>query len=153
MTDGQVHELRAVIGELGRVLDKLGDQLAATVQEADRECRTIGIAFRKMATANRRLAAIPLRGPAAKVLEANCTDIDAAMNDAIVALQYQDLLAQRVFHIRAGLDQIQGNLRDGTQRSYRDWLEFLRRVERLHHTEQQKLRTAQPLAESSVDLF
>ena len=146
-------DLRAIALELGHLLDKLGEQLAATVQEADRECRTIGIAFRKLAAANRRIAAIPVRGQATSLLQENCRHIDAAMDDAIMALQYQDLLAQRAFHIRAGLDQIQGALRDGTERSYHDWLDLLRRVERAHHQEQLRLRQAQPMGESTVDLF
>ena len=111
------------------------------------------LAFRRLAAANRRNTALPVRGSATPMLRDNCAQIDAALNDAIVALQYQDLLAQRIFHIRAGLDQIQQHLRDGTERSYSEWLVLLRRVERLHHNEQQRLRRAQPLAESTVDLF
>jgi len=153
MTGTPRGDLRAVVAELGQLLETLGEQLAATVQEAERECRGIGVAFRRVAAANRRNAAIPLKGKAAERLQDNCRQIDAAVDDAIVAMQYQDLLAQRIFHIRAGLDQIQQHLRDGAERSHEEWLELLRRVERLHRHEQQRLRRAQPLVESTVELF
>jgi DNA anti-recombination protein RmuC len=138
MSNPPQEQLHAVIDEVGRVLDKLGDQLAATVQEADRECRTIGIAC---------------RGQTGAMLRENCDEIDAAMNDAIVALQYQDLMAQRVVNIRAGLDKLQENLRDGITRTYGEWLELLRSVERLHNLEQQRLLRAPVPSDSGVELF
>ena len=87
------------------------------------------------------------------MLRENCAEIDAAMNDAIVALQYQDLMAQRVVNIRAGLDRLQENLRDGVARSYGEWLELLRSVERLHNQEHQRLLKAPVQSDSGVELF
>jgi hypothetical protein len=148
-----VNELHAVFDEVGRMLDRLGDQLAATVQEADRECRMIGIAFRRLAAANRRSAAIPCRGQTGTMLRENCAEIDAAMSDAIMALQYQDLMAQRVVNIRSGLDRLQEALRDGVPRSYGEWLALLRSVERQHNQEQQRLLQPPVRPDNGVELF
>ena len=153
MTGPGTADVRAIAEELGNLLGKLGEQLAVTVQEADGECRSIGSAFRQLAAANRRIAAAPVPGPAAAVVQENCRQISAAMDDAIVALQYQDLQAQRISHIRAGLDQIQGALRDGALRDSGEWLDLLRRIQYLHHHGQQRLHRVNPCTESTVDLF
>ncbi len=145
--------LRAVIEEFRRVLDKLGAQLEASVEEADAECTAVGGAFRDIAAANQRIRATLMEPALHAVIAPDCTRIDASLSVAVVALQYQDRLAQRVGHIRAGLHHLQDLLRDGTERTYEEWLELLREVENSHEAEQRRLQAVEAASHSSAELF
>jgi hypothetical protein len=146
-------ELRAVIEEFGRVLDILGAQLSASVQEAEQECAAVGKAFRELATAKSRIDEIDCDPPACEVLRENSAQIGASLDAAVVGLQYHDRLAQRVGHIRAGLNHLQQVLRDGSERSHADWLELLRDVEEAHRQEQLRLMAAEIASNGSAELF
>jgi hypothetical protein len=146
-------DLRAVIEEFGRVLDILGAQLSASVQEAEQECAAVGKAFRNLAAAKGRIDQAVGDQPAYSVVRDNSEQIGASLDAAVVGLQYHDRLAQRVGHIRAGLHHLQQVLRDGTERSHGEWLELLRDVEQAHRLEQRRLMAAEIASHGSAELF
>jgi len=146
-------EFRAVIEEFGRVLDIFGAQLDASVKEADRECVAVGAAFDTLAAATRRLGQIDCPQPALAAVRNNAAVIGESLDAAVIALQYQDRLAQRVGHIRVGLNQLQRMLRDGVPRSCEQSIELLRDVERAHQAEQERLVAAEIAANGSAELF
>jgi hypothetical protein len=147
--------LPAVIDEFGRLLQVFGGQLAESLQEADREYAHVGQAFHELAAAKVRIGAVECPQPQKAVLARQCSRIDESLQGAVVALQCHDRLAQRLGHIRAGLDHLQALLRDGVDRSGIEWLALLQNVERAHHGEQQRLAgaAAQDAAQSTVELF
>jgi hypothetical protein len=146
-------DLRAVIEEFGRVLDVLGAQLSASVLEAEQECAAVGKAFRELATAKNRIDEIVCEQPEFTIVRANSAQIGASLHAAVVGLQYHDRLAQRVGHIRAGLNHLQQVLRDGSERSHAEWLELLRDVEEAHRQEQQRLMADEIASNGSAELF
>jgi hypothetical protein len=134
--------IRAVVEEFGRVLDTFGQQLAASLQESERQYLAVGDAFHELATAKRGIEAVICLEPQQTILKRGCERIGQSLDAAVVALQYHDRLAQRVGHIRAGLDHLQTVLRDGHERSFDAWLELLREVERVQTLEQWRLAAA-----------
>jgi hypothetical protein len=135
-------DIRAVVEEFGRLLDTFGQQLAASLQESDREYLALGDAFQELATAKSGIEAIICLEPHQTLLKRGCMRIGESLDAAVVALQYHDRLAQRVGHIRLGLDQLQTVLRDGTERSYDSWLTLLKSVEEKQMLEQRRLAAA-----------
>jgi hypothetical protein len=132
-------ELRVVIGEFGRHLDMLAEQLGASLSEADRECVSVGESFHDLADAKNRIADVDCDEPVRTVLKHSCEQIGSSLHAAVVALQYHDRLAQRLALIRTGLNRLQELLHDPTVRPYNDWLESLRHVEHLNRVEQRRL--------------
>jgi hypothetical protein len=132
-------ELRVVIGEFGRHLDMLAEQLGASLSEADRECVSVGESFHDLAQAKNKIADVNCDEPGRTVLKHSCEQIGNSLHAAVVALQYHDRLAQQLALIRTGLTRLQELLHDQTGRSYNDWLESLRHVERLNRIEQRRL--------------
>jgi hypothetical protein len=133
-------ELRAVIGEFGRHLDMLAEQLGASLTEADRECVSVGESFHDLAEASNKIADVHCDEPGRAVLKHSCEQIDTSLHAAVIALQYHDRLAQQLALIRTGLNRLQELLHDQTTgRSYNDWLESLRHVEHLNRIEQRRL--------------
>ena len=132
-------ELRVVIGEFGRHLDMLAEQLSATLSEADRECVSVGESFHDLADAKNKIADVHCDEPVRTVLRHSCDQIGNSLHAAVVALQYHDRLAQRLGLIRTGLNRLQELLHDPSVRPYNDWLESLRRVEHLNRIEQRRL--------------
>jgi hypothetical protein len=128
-----------VIGEFGRHLDILAEQLGASLSEADRECVSVGESFHDLADANDRIAHVDCAEPVRTVLQHSCERIGNSLQAAVVALQYHDRLAQRLALIRTGLNRLQELLHDPTVRPYNEWLESLRRVEHLNRMEQGRL--------------
>lgn len=143
-------DLRVVIEEFARVLDVLGGRLTASMQEAEQDCAGVGRAF---AIAKGRVDGIVCHAPAGASVREDAAAIGVALDAAVIGLQYHDRLAQRVGHIRAALHQLQGVLRDGTERSYGDWLQLLRGVEQSHWLEQERLVAAGSAANCSAELF
>ena len=143
-------ELRAVVDEFARVLEVLGRRLSDSVQEAERECAAVGRAF---TTAKGRIDMIGGDPAAGGIMPEEAARIGAALDAAMVGLQYHDRLAQRVGHIHAGLRQLQQLLRDGTERSRGEWLHLLGDVERMHRLEQQWLGAAGIASNGSAELF
>ena len=131
--------LRAVIDEFGRLLHVFSGQVAASLLEADREYAAVGAAFHQLAAAKIQIGAVDCAEPHKSLLGRECGRIGESLHAAVVALQYHDRLAQRLGHIRAGLDHLQTLLCDGTERSNAEWLKLLQNVERAHHVEQQRL--------------
>jgi hypothetical protein len=132
-------ELRVVIGEFGRHLDMLAEQLGASLSEADRECVSVGESFHDLADAKNKIADVPCDEPVRTLLKHSCDQIGNSLHSAVVALQYHDRLAQRLALIRTGLNRLQELLHDPTVRPYNDWLESLRHVEQLNRIEQRRL--------------
>jgi hypothetical protein len=131
--------LRAVVAEFGRLLYVLGGQLGASLQEADRECMAVGESFHELAAANSRIEGISCQEPEQTAMRQSCKLIAGSLNAAVVALQYHDRLAQRVGHIRAGLNRLQDLLLDGSARSHEEWLLLLCDIEQANNLELQRL--------------
>ena len=160
----KITDLREVIVEFGRHLDILAEQLAASLMEADRECVSVGESFHELAAAKSTIDGVTCAEPERSVLRDSCKTIGDSLHAAVVALQYHDRLAQRLGLVRTGLTRLQTMLHDGSPRSYDEWLQSLRDVERVNRGEQQRLERetahrqaddSQPLAmsHSSVELF
>ena len=141
-------ELRVVIGEFGRHLDMLAEQLGASLSEADRDCVSVGESFHDLADANNKMADINCDEPGQTVLKRSCEQIGSSLHAAVVALQYHDRLSQRLALIRTGLNRLQELLHDRTGRSYDDWLESLRNVEYLNRVEQRRLGPESEMGQS-----
>ena len=62
-------ELRVVIGEFGRHLDMLAEQLGASLSEADRDCVSVGESFHDLADAKNKMADINCDEPGQTVLK------------------------------------------------------------------------------------
>jgi AraC-like DNA-binding protein len=131
--------LRAVIGEFGRHLDMLSEQLGASLREADGECASVGESFHDMAVARNSLDAIRCPEPAQSTVQHSCRQIGESLHAAVTALQYHDRLSQRLGLIRTGLSRLQALLTDSSPRSYEEWLHALREVEQINRAEQRRL--------------
>jgi hypothetical protein len=155
MASETVPDIKAVVEEFGRLLDTFGQQLAVSIEESNREYLAVGDAFQELAAAKKRINGIVCQEPDQTVLKSGCERIGESLDAAVVALQFHDRLAQRVGHIRAGLDQLQAVLRDGRERSYDVWLILLRNVEQAQAKEQRRLAAgaSQGLSDSYVELF
>jgi len=154
--------LAVVIGEFGRHLDLLAEQLGESLAEADRECVSVGDSFHDLAAAKTMIEGVRCNEPQQTVLRQSCTQIDSSLHTAVVALQYHDRLAQKLALIRAGLQRLQALLRDPSARSHDEWLESLRFVENQSRLERRRLGpeavsspadAALPEADGSVELF
>lgn len=154
--------LRAVIGEFGRHLDMLSEQLGASLREADGECVSVGESFHDMAAAKNALDGIRCPEPEQSILRDSCRQIGASLHAAVTALQYHDRLSQRLALIRTGLNRLQSLLQDRSARSYDEWLQALREVEQVNRVEQRRLGpdpgretngAAAAVANGSVELF
>src|SRR5258708_361414 len=141
-------ELRVVIGEFGRHLDMLAEQLSASLSEADRECVSVGESFHDLANAKNKIADVLCDEPVRTVLKHSCDQIGNSLHAAVIALQYHDRLAQRLALIRTGLNRLQQLLHDPSVRPYNDWLESLRHVEYLNRIEQRRLGPETDLEQS-----
>jgi hypothetical protein len=157
-------ELREVIVEFGRHLDMLAEQLGISLVEADRDCVSVGESFHDLAAAKTKLDGVSCGEPGRSVLQDSCKQIGDSLHAAVVALQYHDRLAQRLVLVRCGLDRLQTILHDRSARSYDEWLQSLRDVERINRAEQERLIPALPhrptddseplaLSHNSVELF
>ena len=143
-------ELGVVIGEFGRHLDMLAEQLGASLSDADRDCVSVGESFHDLADAKSKIADIHCDEPARTVLKHSCEQIGNSLHAAVVALQYHDRLSQRLALIRTGLNRLQELLHDRTGRSYHDWLESLRHVENLNRIEQRRLGPEADMGQSDA---
>jgi len=132
-------ELRDVVEEFGRLLAIFEAQLGAAVVEADRECMAVGEAFHGLASARDDMAAGVRDSDCADVVLAGCERIGLNLTAAVIALQYHDRLAQRVEHIRMGLQRLQTHLRDDETRSHEEWMRTLKQVEHRYYLEQKRL--------------
>ena len=162
--DGRNTDLRDVVEEFGRLLAIFEAQLGAAVVEADRECMAVGEAFHGLASARHDIATAVHGENCADAVLAGCERIGANLTAAVIALQYHDRLAQRVEHIRTGLQRLQGHLRDEATRSHEEWMLTLKQVEHRYYLEQKRLEAvahAAPavekdrvaLTEDNVELF
>src|ERR1700733_5685617 len=144
-------ELGVVIGEFGRHLDMLAEQLGASLSDADRDCVSVGESFHDLADAKSKIADIHCDEPARTVLKHSCEQIGNSLHAAVVALQYHDRLSQRLALIRTGLNRLQELLHDPTVRPYNDWLESRRQVEQLNRIEQSRLGPEPRLERSTAE--
>ncbi len=156
--------MRGVIDEFGRLLEIFSAQLAESLHEADRDCTAVGDSFHDLAEARGNIERVPCPEPQASTLRGQCAHIDDSIRAAVVALQYHDRLAQRVGHIRVGLNHLQKLLAHQDQRTSEEWLELLQNVDRTYHLEWHRLAHTPPAQQgaagdtsakddSSVELF
>jgi hypothetical protein len=145
--------LREVIEEFARLLSVLSEQLADSLHESGRDCIAVGQSFHRLAAASEQIDAIAAQQSAIAGLRGHCAEIGTSLAAAVVALQYHDRLAQRVGHIRTGLEHLQALLRDRSERSYEDWLLLLRRVEQAQKAEQARLMAAELERRGTAELF
>ena len=156
--------VRGVIDEFGRLLEIFSAQLAESLQEADRECTAVGDSFHDLVEARGNIERVACPEPQSSILRRECAQIDESIGAAVVALQYHDRLAQRVGHIRVGLNHLQKLLCYQCERSSEEWLQLLQNVERTYHLEWHRLAHATPIEQrgaaaapvhdnSSVELF
>jgi hypothetical protein len=150
---GAAANLRTVMEEFGELLSVLGAELGTCVQEADRDIVDLARAFHELAAANQRSLEIGSRDPRLVAVCDNCTQVAASLSEAVVALQCHDRLAQRIGHIRNGLEDLRILLRDGTARTCEDWLNLLSRVEASHRAEQARLMAVPTPPHGSAELF
>ena len=140
--DGRNTDLRDVVEEFGRLLAIFEAQLGAAVVEADRECMAVGEAFHGLASARDDIVAHARGGDSVAAVVGGCDRIGSSLTAAVIALQYHDRLAQRVEHIRTGLQRLQTHLRDDSNRSHEEWLHTLQQVENRYYLEQKRLEAA-----------
>jgi hypothetical protein len=153
--------LPEVIEEFGRHLDILGEQLAASLAEADQNCVSVGRSFHELSEAKTSLESLPCAEPARSVLQATCVQIGSSLHDAVVALQYHDRLAQRLELVRSALNRLQTLLKARAPRSDVEWLQSLRDLEQINRVEQRRLGPpigqvgpeAEAVGQSTVELF
>jgi hypothetical protein len=145
--------LREVIEEFAQLLSLLSEQLADSLHESGRDCMAVGQSFHRLAVASEQIDVLAEQHPQAGSMRAHCAEIGVSLGAAVVALQYHDRLAQRVGHIRKGLEHLQTLLRDRRERSYEDWLSLLRDVELAQRAEQTRLVPAGLGERGSAELF
>lgn len=159
--DAATTRLGEVIAEFGRHLDTLAEQLSASIMEADRQCVSVGESFHELAAARRIIDGIACAEPVRTTLAETGRQMGASIHTAVVALQYHDRLAQRLVLVRAGLDRLQSLLHTKPGRSYEEWLQSLRDVDRVNRAERLRLAPgpatdagmASSAGSSSVELF
>jgi len=116
MTSGHA-DLQVVIEEVGRLLEVFEAQLSDSLRQASHEFGLVGAAFQEIAAANERTNSVTLPEPVLTLVRINCERIGRSLADAVVGLQCHDRLAQRLGHIRDGLDHLQSLL--GRERALR----------------------------------
>jgi len=146
-------DLQGVIEEVGRLIGVFEAQLSDSLHQASHEFGSVGAAFQEIAAANERISSVTLREPDLALVRMNCECIGRSLADAVVGLQCHDRLAQRLGHIRDGLDHLHSLLGDGGERSRAQWLQLLRGVDLAHQTEQSRLAAAESAANANVELF
>jgi hypothetical protein len=146
-------DFQGVIEEVGRLLGVFEAQLSDSLHQASHEFGLVGAAFQEIAAANERLAAVTLREPELTSVRMNCERIGRSLSHAVMGLQCHDRLAQRLGHIRDGLDHLQNLLGDGNERSHAQWLQLLRGVDLAQQTEQSRLAAAESAAAANIELF
>jgi hypothetical protein len=139
--------------ELARVLEMLGSQLSHSVEESAQEWSDVGAAFDRLSAANSRLGSLSEASPACPAIHGETEEIRESLGAAVVALQHHDRLAQRLGHIRAGIDDLRHLLTSGVERSSSEWLMRLRSIERMQHEEHARLVAVDSEPRGSVELF
>jgi len=152
MTSGHA-DFQVVIEEVGRLLEVFEAQLSDSLRQASHEFGLVGAAFQEIAAANERTNSVTLPEPELTLVRINCERIGRSLADAVVGLQCHDRLAQRLGHIRDGLDHLQSLLGDGNERSDAQWLQLLRGVDLAQQTAQSRLATAESTANANIELF
>jgi hypothetical protein len=148
--DGRID---AVIREFARLLDVLGGQLTDATREAGSECASLGDVLGRVAAAASQIESSARGTTLESVVRAPCADVTAALHTAVVTLQYEDRLAQRIGHIRAGLTDLHGLLRDYPLRSHEVWMGLLQDVDLIQALRQQQLSVAPPDHHDNAELF
>lgn len=146
-------DFQAVLEEVGRLLGVFDAQLNDSLRQASDEFAAVGAAFQEIAAANERITSVNLREPEMISVRMNCERIGRSLSTAVVGLQCHDRLAQRLAHIRNGLEHLQNLLADGNERSQAQWLQLLRGVDLAHRTEHSRLAAAESAANANVELF
>jgi hypothetical protein len=145
--------MQEVTAELARVLEVLGSELLHSVQESTREWADVGAAFDRLAAANSTLGTLAESLPKSSGIQAQSAEIGASIGAAVMALQHHDRLAQRLGHVRSGIDHLRDLLSDGVERSSGEWVVRLEAVERLQREEQARLIAVESVPRGSVELF
>ncbi len=139
--------------ELARVLEMLGSQLEHSVRDSAQEWADVGAAFDRLSAANARLESLSQASPSSRAIHGETEQIRASLGEAVIALQHHDRLAQRLGHIRAGIDDLRHLLNSGVERSSPEWLMRLQSIERMQHDEHARLVAVDSEPRGSVELF
>jgi hypothetical protein len=139
--------------ELARVLEILGSQLLHSVQESTEEWADVGTAFDRLSSANTRLGSLSDASPSSTAIHGATEEIRASLGAAVIALQHHDRLAQRLGHIRSGIDDLRHLLTSGVERSSSEWLMRLQAIERMQRDEHARLVAVDSVPRGSVELF
>ena len=138
---------------LVRVLEMLGSQLSHSVEESAQEWSVLGTAFARLSAANSRLAALSEASPTWSAIHCETGQIRESLGAAVVALQHHDRLAQRLGHIRSGIDDLRRLLISGVERSSAEWLMRLQSIERIQLEQHARLLAVDSEPRGSVELF
>jgi hypothetical protein len=141
------------IRELVRVLEMLGSQLSHSVEESAQEWSEVGAAFDRLSAANSRLDSLSEASPTWAAIHGETEQIRESLAAAVVALQHHDRLAQRLGHIRSGIDDLRQLLTSGVERFSAEWLMRLQSIERIQHEEHARLVAVDSEPRGSVELF
>jgi hypothetical protein len=139
--------------ELVRVLEMLGSQLSHSVEESAQEWSEVGAAFDRLSAANSRLVSLSESSPTWAAMHDETEQIRESLGAAVIALQHHDRLAQRLGHIRSGIDDLRQLLTSGVERSSAEWLMRLQSIERIQHEEHARLVAVDSEPRGSVELF
>jgi hypothetical protein len=139
--------------ELARVLEMLGSQLSHSVEESAQEWSDVGAAFDRLSAANSRLGLHSEAAPVWTAIHGETEEIRESLRAAVVALQHHDRLAQRLGHIRSGIDHLRHLLTSGVERSGPEWLMRLQSIERMQQDEHARLVAGDSEPRGSVELF
>ena len=149
-TEGRID---AVIRELCRLLLSFGSELAHATRESEQQCVPLGQVFGRVADANRHIAACVRDTSSAVPVLAHCAEISQALSTAVVTLQNGDRLAQRIGHVRSGLDHLYSLLQSYPSRSYEESMALLQDVDLMHALQQERLLPLEPGQCGTSELF
>lgn len=135
-TEGRID---VVLREFGRLLLSLGSELGQATRDAERQCLPLGQMFDRVAAANHQITACVRDTSSAAPVLAHCAEISQALSTAVVTLQYGDRLAQRIGHVRSGLEHLNSLLQSYPSRSYEESMAFLQDVELMQALQQERL--------------
>ncbi len=143
----------AVVREFGRLLLSLGSELGHATREAERQCMPLGQMFDRVADANRQIAACVRDTSSAAPVLAHCAEISQALSATVVTLQYGDRLAQRIGHVRSGLEHLYSLLQNYPSRSYEESMALLQDVDVMHTLQQERLLPPESAQCGTAELF
>jgi len=132
--------------ETALLLDLCEAQLEAAVRDSDQSVDSLVRAFTDLADASRSITELAKQLTVQQSSTANATelnhcaqDISQLINNAVVAFQFYDKLAQRLGHVRHSLTTLALFVCDRTQAQQRGhWEKLLTSLRRLYRTQEER---------------